>query len=61
MLGREGSFAKQQQVATKLQRLSGPEEPYVWWIICSLVLQARAAVQGTSGPHFIPVQHLISV
>ncbi|KAK9867593.1 hypothetical protein WJX84_000627 [Apatococcus fuscideae] len=44
---RESKFAEQQQVASKLQRLSGPEEPYIWWIICSLILQARAAVQGT--------------
>ena len=47
-LCREGKFAQQQQVATKLQRLSGPEEPYIWWTICSLILQARAAVQGNS-------------
>lgn len=46
LLCRENKFAQQQQVASKLQRLTGPEEPYIWWIICSLILQARAAVQG---------------
>ncbi|KAK9835553.1 hypothetical protein WJX74_002846 [Apatococcus lobatus] len=47
---RENKFAQQQQVASKLQRLSGPEEPYIWWIVCSLILQARAAVQGAASP-----------
>ena len=46
-MDREGKFAQQQQVATKLQRLSAPEEPYIWWIICSLILQARSAVRGS--------------
>lgn len=42
---REGSYAKQQQVATKLNKAQ-PSARHAWWIILSIMLQARAAKRG---------------
>ncbi|EFN56700.1 hypothetical protein CHLNCDRAFT_144070 [Chlorella variabilis] len=43
---REFNFVKQQQVAMKLSKLvaSSPDNKCGWWIVCSLALQARAAL-----------------
>ena len=44
---RDGDFVKQQQVALRLQKLDSPKAHlYAWWVIISLVLQARAAKAG---------------
>ena len=45
VMHREGSYAKQQQVATKLNKAQ-PSARYAWWIILSIMLQARAAKRG---------------
>ena len=36
-------FVKQQQTAMKLHRLDRSRGDYLWWIVTSLVLQARAS------------------
>ncbi|PNW76761.1 hypothetical protein CHLRE_11g475050v5 [Chlamydomonas reinhardtii] len=51
---RESNFVKQQQVAMKLSKASGPaagaagvsSERYSWWVVLSLLLQARAALRA---------------
>ena len=40
---REFNFVKQQQVALKLHKLTGHDQ-YMWWIILSITLQARDAM-----------------
>ena len=46
-LSRELDFAKQQQVAIKLQRLDvKSEKQYTWWAIVSLLQQAQAVAAG---------------
>ncbi|GAX81564.1 hypothetical protein CEUSTIGMA_g8992.t1 [Chlamydomonas eustigma] len=47
---RQGDFTKQQQIATRLNKLL-PSSLHLWWIVLSIILQARASLRGdaTSG------------
>lgn len=51
MYAKKSNYVKQQQVSLKLSKLdpSKADALYSWWTVCSLVLQARSAVQNT--PH----------
>ena len=43
----DGDYVKQQQVALRLQKLDAPNANlYAWWVIISLVMQARTAKAG---------------
>ena len=44
---REFMLVKQQQVAMKLQKMGSPgADVSAWWVVTSLVLQARASLHG---------------
>ncbi len=47
LTNRERNFAKQQQAATKLNKLI-PNARHLWWIVLSIALQAKAAVRGAT-------------
>jgi N-terminal acetyltransferase B complex non-catalytic subunit len=42
---RQGDYAKQQQTATRLNKLL-PSSQHLWWVVLSILLQARASLRG---------------
>ena len=54
---RDCNFAKQQQVATRLNKLL-PGGRHLWWIALSIILQARAAIRGTATTALEPTKLL---
>lgn len=47
---RKLDFVKQQQMAVKLHRQGRNNGDYLWWIVTSLVLQARAGPYAQGEP-----------
>lgn len=46
---RDGDFAGQQQIASKLHKLVGASDDYyIWWTIAAIALQAKAAQKGAA-------------
>ena len=50
LMCREGDLVKQQQVAMRLHRQDKSNARPLWWIVTSLVLQARCAGASSSTP-----------
>lgn len=57
---RDGDFAGQQQIASKLHKLVGASDDYyIWWTIVAVTLQAKAAQKGAASA--LPAEKLFQL